>query len=508
VSVADVEGDTPAARFAAAVERLEGKPGVVYFPAGTYVFEETLHIPDGVILRGADPAGPASARDPAYALETRFEFPKYAYSAQGAGTPNDTAFKRIETDPLHSGVGVVNIAINRASIHFGEAKDHKTGPRKLVFGCVLRNTAGVARDVPHSNPAYGQLPHQRWTARHLAAIHVYGADLFIANNRMPKSGGDNFVMKDYVVVTPTGDRNEQDFRIRENTEPGEYRHFTIPELVFDYDNRPGIYANAFGIGGWGRERKYGTPETHPWGFRKGIIIRDNYIYCSGRCAVHFTGDGTYMGFNQIRYPEGLTRPTTVGLTLADGSSTNDNRACTARGYRWVIEGNVYEVHSNRALRGQKINDGEGLMHENHANSMVKGARMINNEGNRYLCLWVMDIDGLLIEGNKVSAGGSAVHVLSGSRDIKDVVIRGNELTSGSISVTAATAKNLVIEDNKLAGSITVATTGATEAIAVASNRHLGEKSSVISLTDTGWADASNEGFTVEQHVPREKRRKK
>jgi len=35
----------------------------------------------------------------------------------------------------------------------------------------------------------------------------------------------------------------------------------------------------------------GTPESHPCGFRKGTVIRDNDIYCTGRTAISFTGDG-------------------------------------------------------------------------------------------------------------------------------------------------------------------------------------------------------------------------
>ena len=55
------------------------------------------------------------------------------------------------------------------------------------------------------------------------------------------------------------------------------------DVEFDYDNRPGIYVNHHCIGGAGGSGDDGTPETHPWGFRKGAVIRDNHVFNSGRC---------------------------------------------------------------------------------------------------------------------------------------------------------------------------------------------------------------------------------
>lgn len=481
VNISDFKGDNDT-RLAKAQQTLDGKGGVVFFPAGTYAFENDILLEQGVVLRGADPKGHAKQKD--YQPGTRFEFVKYQPSMKGSGTPIDTAFRKITLGDAATvgNCGVVNIAINRAHIYFPEAEQHDTAANRLIFGCLLRNTAAADPTVP--NAKYGHQPHQRFTARHRAAIHVFaGENLFVANNRIAKSGDDNFTVERYSLIHVL-DGHSQRFRLG-SKQP--HKVITIEEGVeFDYDNRPGIYANYFGIGAVGGELPDGTPQSHPYGFRKGLVIRDNYIYCSGRSAVAFCGDGTYCGFNVIRFPHGVVRPTTTGLVCSDGSATNDNRAMTMRGYRWVCEGNDYEVHSNMAFNPKiKINDGEGIMHENHHNSAVKDGKIIGNTGNRYLCLWVTNIDGLEIRGNKVTADRHAIHILGRGRTVRNVTIADNELTAGEITVTSDKAQNITITGNRYAG---------------AGRSH-------ITVTNLGWVEPDNKGFDSRLHVPKQKRRK-
>ncbi len=473
VTIADFEGDD-GTRLAKAQEALKRKGGgVVYFPAGTYRFRDHIDLEDGVILRGEDPRGGASAKQEDYLPATQFEFPKYHPSMEGNGTPIDTSFKSIRTKTcVASNCGVVNVAIQRGHINFAEAEDHKTGGNRMVFGCLMRNTAAADPDVP--NEKYGHLPFQRFTQRHRAAIGVYsGENLFVANNRLPRSGDDNFLVKPYRMVKVGG--KEQDFRV-ESGKP--YTLKTLEEgVMFDYDNRPGIYANYFAIGASGRDHANGTPESHPWGFRKGMILRDNYIFNTGRCSIAFCGDGVLVAYNVIRFPEGLVRPTTTGRCCSDGSSTNDNRAIYMRGYRWKLIGNDYIVFSNTSSDGRTpINDGEGVAHENHANSAVVESEAIGNSGNRYICLWVTDIDGLLIKDNKLSAKGAAVHVLADGRKVRNLTVSGNELSAGGITVTTADGQNIVISGNTYTG--------------VGTNK--------IVVTDLAWVANDNINFMVAQ----------
>ena len=188
--------------------------------------------------------------------------------------------------------GVVSVSINRGHIRFEEDADHTCGGNRIVFGCLLRNCAVADPAIPKAS--IGQKPWQRFTSRHHAAIDVKGSEnILVANNRLAKSGDDNFTMKDFILKPNRGSADRYD-------------------VVFDYDNRPGMYVSDYCIGGAGGSGNDGTPETHPWGFRKGIVICDNYLFQTGRTPIAFTGDGTICRNNVIRIPKDIWRPTTTG----------------------------------------------------------------------------------------------------------------------------------------------------------------------------------------------------
>ena len=476
-------GDGPAdeALAAAQAEVVKKGGGVVYLPAGTYHFQNDIVLEDGVILRGADlPGNASSALDENYAPATRLEFPKYQPSMEGSGTPIDTAFRKIRVkDPATtSNCGVVNLTINRAHIDLGETPTHEAGRNRLVYGCLLTNTAAADPTIP--NAEYQQQPHQRFTARHTAAIGAFtGENLYIANNRLPKSADDNFTVKPYTLVRVTNGKG-QDFRFNSG-KPYEFK--TLEQGVeFDYDNRPGIYANMYQVGSHGGG-KNGTPEEFPHAFRKGIVIRDNFIYCSGRAAIAFSGDGVFCGHNTIRYPKGLIRPTTTGLVLSDGSATNDNRAVTMRGYRWHAHANDFEVHSNLTIDGGKINDGEGIMHENHHNSFLIDSKMTDNVGNQYLCFWTVPINGLVVTGNTITEDSDAIHILGAAKEVRNVRVANNTVKQGKINVSAGTPENIVIE----------------------SNTYTGTPPGIILVDDPAWVVGENPGFEVQKPKPRKPR---
>jgi hypothetical protein len=202
ISIANVQGTNDDDRVRTAqTELVKQGGGVIFFPAGTYTFRNDIVLEDGVILRGETPAE-SNAKAEAYALTTRFEFPKYLPSMEGAGTPIDTAFKgiRLSNPAKASNCGLANIAINRGHVDFEEGQDHACGTNRFVFGCLLSNTAVADPSIP--NKDYQQQPHQRFTARHHAAIYAFSHEnLFVANNRLPKSGDDNFTVKPYTLVS-------------------------------------------------------------------------------------------------------------------------------------------------------------------------------------------------------------------------------------------------------------------------------------------------------------------
>jgi hypothetical protein len=424
VSMADVPGADADARLAKAQEKLAGKGGVIFFPAGTYVFKDSIVLNDGVVLRGAAPKH-TDARKDDFDLPTRFEFPKYVPSFEGNGTPINTAFKAITVaDPATtSNCGLVHLHIERGHVHFGDGTEHKA----------------ASTEVPSAK--HEQHPWQRFTQRHQAAIEICTSEnALVAGNRLPESGEDNFLQKGYILQDP------------------KKKKFVVEEgVVFDYDNRPGIYVNSYGIGAGGGNGPAGTPASHPHGFRKGIVIKDNYIFATGRCAIAFSGDGTICSFNVIRFKPGIKRWTTTGLVGVTGTGTNDNRAVQMRGYRWTVEGNDYIVHRNQAaFGGYPINDGEGLMHEAHVNSAIVDSRLIGNKGNSYLSLYkAHGIDGLVIKNNVISQDGGKIDAIYVSSNyngrrfpIKNVLIENNTTTRTGILLDGGPAENIVVRNNR------------------------------------------------------------
>lgn len=440
VSISDVPGKNADERLRNAQAKLAGKGGVVYFPAGVYAFQDHVTLDEGVILRGAAPKH-ADARKDDFALPTRFEFPKYVPKLEGKGTPIDSAFRRITvTDPrATSNCGLVYLHLERAHVDFGDGEGRGAGRNRFVAGCILRNAASASKEVPSEK--LGQHPWQRFTARHQAAIHICTAEnALVAGNRLPESGDDNFLQKGYVLQDP------------------KKKMFVVEEgVLFDYDNRPGIYVNDYSIGAGGGNGPAGTPLTHPHGFRKGIVIRDNFLFATGRCAIAFSGDGTVCAHNVIRFKPGVKRWTTTGLAGVTGSGTNDNRAVQMRGYRWTVQGNDYLVYRNQAAFGNyPINDGEGLMHEAHVNSAIVDSKLIGNKGNSYLSLYkAHGIDGLVIKDNIITHEGGKIEAIFVSSNynkqrfpIKNVVIENNVTAKTGILLDGGPAENLVVRNNR------------------------------------------------------------
>lgn len=445
ITTVDGAGEFWDARLVKAQKRLAQEGGgVVFFPPGTYHFKDDIQLLTGIILRGADPEEVVSAHEPQYSPASRFEFPRYKPLFSGDGTPISTAFKGIVVDQAATAknCGVVNLNINRGYIRMHEDSEHRCGPNRLVFGCVLRNAAGAESSIPRTS--MDQPGWLRYTAKFRAAINVTASkNAVVANNRIPQSGDDNFMMHDY----PLKNRDKK----------------LVPfDVLFDYDNRPGIYLNHQSIGGAGASGNDGTPETYPWGFRHGLVVRDNYVYNTGRFAIGFCGDGVVCVNNVIRFAKDAFRPTVTGTHVSYGSSTNDNRAVEMRGWRWIVEDNDYEVYSNWCSdRNYRINDGEGLMHEDHCNSSIRDSRLVNNRGNSYLSLFHCGaIDGLHIDGNDISTPGNISdiyvtaprHNQSGDFPARRITIVNNITRSNGIRIMGRPASDNIVKNNRHAGA--------------------------------------------------------
>ncbi|MCC3428535.1 MAG: hypothetical protein JGK08_00135, partial [Microcoleus sp. PH2017_04_SCI_O_A] len=118
-NIQDFQGGTLIDRFNFARDIAAANGGgVVYFPAGTYEFPDSIYLKSGVVIRGETPAM-TDAKQTLYNPPTKFVFPKYEPQLSGMGSPNSTAFKRIFTENPNtdSNIGVVNLDINRSPIY-------------------------------------------------------------------------------------------------------------------------------------------------------------------------------------------------------------------------------------------------------------------------------------------------------------------------------------------------------------------------------------------------------
>ncbi|MGL6135755.1 MAG: glycosyl hydrolase family 28-related protein, partial [Planktothrix sp.] len=118
-NIKDFSGLTLGEQFNAARDAAFNQGGgVVYFPSGTYTFNDSIKLKSGVVIRGETPAI-KSAKANNYNPPAKLVFPKYEPQLSGEGTPNETAFKSIQTltPDQDSNMGIINLDINRAAIN-------------------------------------------------------------------------------------------------------------------------------------------------------------------------------------------------------------------------------------------------------------------------------------------------------------------------------------------------------------------------------------------------------
>jgi hypothetical protein len=477
-SIEDARGETANAKFEYAQNKLlESGGGVVYFPAGTYHFLDHIKLKSGIIIRGAEPVNSEKhnpivpeeypepfidAREPRYTLGTYFRFPEYNPVFEGTGTNINTAFKGIRLANPENGnfCGVVNIDIDHGHIALGEkqamTENYKNGVMNgnlLVYGCILTNTAVADTLVPYDF----QHPWQRWIDRNYAAITIFGCkNILVANNRIPEDNHSNFLMQNYRLYPNRDEMNK-------------HGKVTKTDVRFDYENRTGIRVNFMPLLHqlriWDTHEELQKAVEHgtydefiaPGGLAKGIVIRNNYVFSSGRGGIKSTGDGTYIAFNVIRTRPNVILPTANGRYM--DAHVNEVRAIEIRGWRWTIEGNDYDVHSNYTPEGIKYNDGEGIMHESWENVGIRDSKILNNVGNRYICVWRVPARGLKIEGNRlrIKQNWHAIFINSQSRPGPEIlvdlpcehVVIKNNITEGSgIKMVGENGTGNIIENNQ------------------------------------------------------------
>lgn len=473
-----------AARDAAASEG----GGVVFFPSGTYLFSDSIYLTHGVVIRGETPVGTTSAKDSNYNPPTNFEFPKYIPVFSGNGADSNTAFKIIGTiDPvMDSNTGIVNVDVNRARILLDGSFDYLgkkeigTGKNRLVIGVRITNAIGISPEVPKLDY---QNAWQRFTNRFTAAIKVNTYEnALVANNRIanggidPETVDDSFVMENFILKN--------------------YNNAATPYTIkFDYHNRYGIAVNrmdvAFVNGSFMNPDRVifaATPESDPHKFRKGIDIRDNFVYHNGRVGIIFSGDGTIVSNNVTRIP--MSRHSEMMYTtsgqgkIVTGSVTNEFRGIDCAGYNYVVENNDLEIYNAPTPDGHYSTDGEGILHQESDSTDVVNATIRNNKINAYIGIYKTHrIEGLTIMGNILDAG-----VNSPQAHTTRIYVNANT------NAAWFPAKNVTISNNIMKNSTDIYFNGSVEGMGNSIRDNIGEGGMIMVDTQTKAILSGNTGF--------------
>lgn len=476
--------------------------GVLYFPAGVYNFSDDLTLMDGVVLRGVQPgdgyvadnldpnrepenpvAEVDNAKSSLFALDTHFEFPPFVLDKASPMDPND-AFKMITTENTltDSNIGVVWIDINRARVQFMDYGDDPvtglatsywayfgvpwdpglpfTDPSNsfltmrnrniVVFGNRSNNATDWDNRSGVSPPNGSQDAWQIWPKRFAANIDVFAYEnVIVANNQcnyqhftdwdnsapngqQPGPSIDTFLMTDYKdnngTVINSGDG-----------------------VWFRYTSGYGIKLNR-SVGLDGSDIPY-TPEDFPMLYRKGMTVRDNWVFLTVRVGYFIGGAGLEM-IGNYRQDVPLTDDRKImwvdptGRKLqTNNSATYENRGYDVTGTDVIIHKNQWDVQRGLIRGGPYLTiDGEGILHQEvGGGSIIDNWTITDNVGDAYIGLYK-------------------------ARDMRDVVITGNDLDDGNIYVQADTnggsysLENVLIENNASIGVRVIGTDGISNVI--------------------------------------------
>ena len=417
-----------------AVEKNGG--GVVYFPTGTYNFTDNIYLKNGVVLRGDAPKV-KEAKAENYNPPSQLIFPKYEPNLTGAGTPNNTAFKKIyTTNPnTDSNIGLVNLDINRAGVYWEADIDNGKNKNILIFGIRNNNVADFSPNVP--NPEF-QEAWMRYSHRFAANLKINALEnVLVAKNRINDKITDNYDQPAYKIKPLKG------------------RQILTLNVPFNYTNHYGISVNRSKPKGFTLAAE---PQSEPGLFRKGIVIRDNWVYHTMRVAIQASGNGLILQNNIIKdqaNKQWWTDPT--GTKQAQNSVTLENRAIDWSGWNVKIEGNDYEVYRHQIADTKYLSvDGEGiLIQECCGGTKVKGAIISKNSGNSYIGFYkVPGIENVEISQNKLLTNITNTPLIFVMADtnktphrIDNVKIENNQVNGSILAKGSLGGNNNIIQNN-------------------------------------------------------------
>jgi hypothetical protein len=467
--VADGATDNVAAFNAARDAANAAGGGVVYFPAGTYYFADSINLKDGVVIRGATPTGVTSGKTAGYAPASKLVFPTYVPTLSGSGTPNSTAFKQIRSVSPYtdSNIGVVNLDVNRAEINLGAVGDTYGGNGDInarnknivVYGVRSNNVALADGGVGGTNTK--QFAWQRLCYRFAANIIVQPYEnALVANNRL----NDN----------PTDTYNQPGYKLNDGTVlPGT---LTGGFCLFNYTDHYGILAGRQGNPG---HVNGGTVLDDVMYMRPGIDVVDNYVFTTMRVKIQASGFG--LNINRNTVTDTYTVPFFAGSTSKigwvdatgtkklSGALTLENRGLDSSGYNVTVDSN--DVTAFRHLVGWDMNylttDGEGILNQESGSPIIYGLTITNNTVRDYIAAAykTKETRNLTVTGNTAINGATpgSIYIQSNTNGpvlypMYNVVVRNNSVQAGIQCVAgnysnAATSDGNIVDGNTGSGSI-------------------------------------------------------
>ncbi|MEI7831907.1 MAG: hypothetical protein WCJ56_01745 [bacterium] len=467
--------------------------GVLYYPAGNYDFSEGpydgpqgrgLMLKSGVVIRGEAPAEhPNAATDGKLALTTTFTF---GMQKKGENdVPKDwnvIGLAPTEKTPLRSinNVGICWVHMVGATIYFGpelvwgttwaEAKSWKsayvkptwaarvpdgthpsdpflgapgtanggklvgTGSGRLVFGCVLEkaaflndyDTCGRAEAKAGFGPAGFHM------AKFAARVSVYGSQVLVANNLLPKSEG-NFIYEQGTAQTIAQKGNA--FKI------GAPR---TSKVMWDYGRTMGVDINKELYGLLNSDLLITKKSGY---FAQDVVVQDNWVWNHGHKGYNISGDYAVIRHNRNErifqrggddiYGIGggwrLTLDGFIESSAGGGGMISDNlaRAFDMGGSNmWIDNNSFLNTGSNPG------NDGEGILCQAAGGTSIASWAITHNtnegsiggNGKGLMGGFNVDVLGLLVAWNKTA--GYAGTLYRKPNQLADIAIIGN--TAGEI----------------------------------------------------------------------------
>jgi hypothetical protein len=495
----DITGDASddLATVNAAISQLSALGGgVLYFPAGIYVFSDNIVLKDGVVLRGADPTGVTDARTTGYNPPTDFFFPRLpgivddadvpqfgkrmdpsgvaASSVIGGAYTNPADVpskmlitKKVEIDQTYpagltaTNYGIVNVdlfragvqflqefqsngTIDRFSVTFGSGdKNRMEGGNVVVYGNRLNNVVDlewlIAQDADFNS-------WQLWMNRVGPHIDVMVKEnSIVANNRIndmeyefrngsPLSNTQPYLLVDSFGMAVTGDDNSG----------------VTGDPDTDYTNPANVYLDRSGNIISGNNPNVGVNNSN----NKYVLFRHSQglgiaVNRSSRVGYGSSGPHTPAGEPSLQRQGNVVRQNwlyitnRVGYQLSGfGLEVRDNVRVDINGDAVVLgpTGDRYQTNNSATYENRGFDvTGDNIFVNNNEYTVYN--RTIANAG-----FPTVDGEGILIQQNdgQLSVNNWTVANNTGNRYIglfklrsmRNVSISNNTVTGGNIQILA------------------------------------------------------------------------